>query len=522
MIQYLNYKTGMRFIFLVVFATALTMTHCKKTEVLDAKPENAATDVKPADASAEIISYAIVTNPNGIALYQTSFDLKSKIDNIPLGGKIIFTTETINSQSEDVSNWAAVTYNGKKGYVYSVNSYTGNDFFSLYPLKVNNDKTNKEEAAYSIIKSPKTHLYLQPNLDSKKVSEVDQFTLVNVVASGTQYDPFISNNIDLEMGGSESVWYEVSFNGKQGFVFNAINYPVIKTVAEDQEKSKILSEKGYFALTSKEPTLYNADTKEAFGKEFKIKVLKENVFLDSTESRLINGEQVYLVYLTDKLSVKQKKKPKKGEDENTPYMAYISAKDGTYFTEEKFTDYTVANTRYKGDMNAISIVRSEFEKHGIFLNFLDFNVRKISSENYPKESYYIASTGVGNAGSEFNGSGGIRSVILKQTDGIYEPISSSIFTSRPIQYKDLDKDGIMEMVVRTPTRGGDEAVIYGLKDGKYISFNSILYKEGFSEIDLKGDKIKTKKWINSEDGKNTKEEIHYFKYDHGNFVEIKK
>ena len=45
---------------------------------------------------------------------------------------------------------------------------------------------------------------------------------------------------------------------------------------------------------------------------------------------------------------------------------------------------------------------------------------------------------------------------------------------------------------------------------------------GIYEIDLKGDKIKGKKWITSTDGKDTKAEIHYFKYDHGNFVEVKK
>jgi hypothetical protein len=521
MIKYVNSKTGMRFVSFIVFAIALTLTHCKKTEVQGTEQIGAATDVKPAEPSAEILSYAFIVNPNGIAFYQTALDLKSKMESIPFGGKIIFTNETINSQADDVSNWSPVTFNGKKGYVYSVDSYTGKDWFQLYPLKVNNETTNKEEAAYSIVQPSKASLFELPSTDSKKVGEIDQFTLVNVVGSGSQYDPFISNNIDLEMGAGDRVWYEVSFGGKQGFVFNTINYPVIKSVAENQAKDKILSEKGYFALTAKEPTLYNADTKEPFGKEFKVKVLKENAFLDSTESRLIGGEQFYLIYLANKLSVKPKKKPKKGEDENTPYMAYISAKDGSYFSEQKFTDYTVANTRYKGDMNAISIVRSEFEKHGILLNFLNFTVRKISSENYPKESYYLASANVGNEGSEFN-TGGIRSIILKQTDGVYEPVSGSIFTSRPIQYKDLDKDGIMEMVVRTPTRGGDEAVIYGLKDGKYVSFSAVLSQMGIYEIDLKGDKIKGKKWITSPDGKDTKAEIHYFKYDHGNFIEVKK
>jgi uncharacterized protein YgiM (DUF1202 family) len=511
-----------RVVSILFIGLIFTFAACKKGEVVEAPKENAANSEKPAQPSAENTAYAFVTNPNGISLYQTALDLKSKVESIPFGGKIIFTSEVIDSQAEDVSNWSAVTYNGKKGYVYAIDSYTGKDWFQLYPLKANNEKTNQEEPGYSIVQTVKASLYELPSSDSKKVGEVDQYTLVNVLASGSQYDSFISNNIDLEMGAGERAWYEVAYGDKRGFVFNSVNYPVVKSAAEAMAKDKIISEKGYFALTTKEPTLYNSDTKEIFSKDYKIKVLKENAFLDTSESRLINGEQVYLIYLTDKVSVKLKKKPRKSEDDLTPYMAYISAKDGTYFTEEKFTNYTVANTKYKGDLNAISIMRSEFEKRGIYLNFVNFNLTKISSENYPKDSYFIASAMVGNESVEFNGSGGIRSIILKQTDGIYEPVSGSIYTSRPIQYKDLDKDGIMEMVVRTPTRGGDEAIIYGLKEGKYVSFSTILSQMGIYEIDIKGDKIKGKKWITSADGKDTKAEIHYFKYDHGNFVEVKK
>ena len=42
-----------------------------------------------------------------------------------------------------------------------------------------------------------------------------------------------------------------------------------------------------------------------------IKVLKENAFLNTSESRVINGEQVYLITFADKISVIKKVKPKK-------------------------------------------------------------------------------------------------------------------------------------------------------------------------------------------------------------------
>ena len=510
------------YLVLVFFLIFTFTTVCKKNEALPPVENASAAETKPLDQVVDNSNYAYVTNPNGIALYQTALDLKSKIENIPVGGKIIFTNETINPQSDESNQWASVSFNGKKGYVYSVDLFAGKDWFTLYPFKTNNEKTNKEEEAFAIIQTNKAFLYELPSLDSKKVSEIDQFTMVSIVGSGAQYDPFISNNIDLEMGGPERSWYEISSGDKKGFILNSINYPVTKEQAEIQLKDKYISEKGYFALTAKEPIIYNYDTKEIFGKEYKIKVLKENAFLNTSESRVINGEQVYLITFADKISVIKKAKPKKSEEDTSPYMGYISAKDGMYFTEEKFSDYTVANTKFKGDMNAITIMRSEFEKRGIFLNYLNFSLRKISGDNFPKESYFIASAQVGNLDAYFSESSGLRSIILKQTDGIFEPVSSSIYTSRPILYKDLDGDKVKELIVKTPTRGGDETVIYGLKEGKYISLNSTLYQLGVSEIELKGDKIKGKKWITSEDGQTTKPEIHYFKYDHGNFIEVKK
>lgn len=509
-------KSIAKIIILISFLCFLQ--HCKKEEVKDASSDN---NKEQNNTQAANPDYAIVLNQNGISFYQTALDMKSKIDSIPFGGKIILTNEAINSESPEVGNWASATYNDKKGFVYSDASYSGRDWIQMNSFKVNNEKTNKEEPAYSIVQSTKAAVYDLPSTDSKKMEDIPQFSLVNVLSSAYFYDTFIQNNIDLEMG-QDRIWYEISYNNKKGYIFNSLNYPVTKELAESQLKDKVLSERGYFELTSKEPKLYNMDTKELFGSDYKIKILKENVFLDTTEARQINGEQVYLIYFSDKMSVKSKKKPKSPEEDSTPYAAYISAKDGNYFSEEKYAEYTFENTKYKGDMSALKIFKQEFEKRGIHLNYLDFTVRKISEDNYPKETYYIATARVGNAGSDFNSSNGLRSIILKQTDGIYEPVSSSIYTSKPIQYKDLDGDGVVEIIVRTPNRGGDDTTIFGLKDGKYIAMSAILSQMGIYEIEIKGDKIRGKKWITAPNGTDTKSETHIYKYEKGNFIELKK
>lgn len=495
---------------------------CKKIEIIAAKNDLSREESESDLAKIESVNYAYITNPNGIPFYKERMNLNSKQDAIAYGEKIIFTYEPTNSESEESNSWYSVDYKGKIGYLYSVDPYKNGDWFALNTMTAYNEESKKNEVAYSMVNVPNIILYELPSLDSMPLGEIERFSLISVLASGSSYDSFISNNIDLEMGGSDRIWYEIDFRGKRGFILNGINYPTTKQGAELQIKDKIINQKGYFLLSAKEPTLYDMETKLPLRNEYTIKVLKDNIFFDSTESRLLNGEQVYQIYLSEKLDIKPKKKSKKTEEDDRPYIAYISAKDGTYLTEEKFSDYTVVKTRFKGDLNAITVMRTEFEKRGIYLNYLDFSLRKISEGTYPQDSYFVASAHVGYYDQEPLNNSNLRSIILKQTDGVYEPVSGSIYTSTPIQFKDLDNDGIKEMVVKSPTRGGEETIIYALQDGKYVSMNAILNSMGIYEIELIGTKIKGKKWISAPDGETSKADIHYFKFQNANFIEIKR
>lgn len=509
-----------KFLGIVTVLIIFCVFNCKKEVLADNKELPVNGDKKGDTKEIKIVNYAYILNPNGILLYKTPLDFKSKIADIPYGSKITLTNEAVSLDSELATKWSSASFKGQTGFIYSVEPYYGIDWIILNPIEAYNEKTTKPEPAFSIAQSPKTVLFELPSLDSKPIAEIDQFTLLPILTSGNTYDSFISNNIDLEMGGNERIWYEVSYGDKQGFVLNSVNYPTTRTMAEEQANNKILNQKGYFLLTSKKPTLYNMETKEPLANEYNINVAKENNFMDSSESRLITGEQVYLVNLASKINLKRKSKTK--EADYPPYAAYISANDGMYFTEQKFSDYTVANTRFKGDMNAINIVRNEFEKRGIYLNYMDFKLQKISEGKFPQDTFLIASAYTEYLEPDVKAKPSLRSIILKQTDGVYEPVSGSIYTSIPIQYRDLDKDGIMEMIIKTPTRGGEETVIYGLKDGRYISMNSVLYTMGIYEVELKGDKIRGKKWVSAPDGKNEKVEIRHFKYENANFVEVKK
>ncbi|HMV43822.1 MAG TPA: hypothetical protein PKD50_14885, partial [Leptospiraceae bacterium] len=330
---------------LILILFIFILENCKKEEAI----EKSGNELNKTEAKQANQDYAIILNQNGIPFYQTALDLKSKFDSIPFGGRIILTNENINSDSQEAGNWFSAIYQGKKGFVFSDNAYSGKEWIQMSETKVNNEKTKQDEAAFSVVQSMNTVMYDLPSIESKKIGEIPQFSLISILSSGYYFDSFFIDNIDLEMG-QERLWYEVSYNGKNGYILNSINYPVEKSVAEEQLRDKILSERGYFALTTKEPTLYNIDTKELFGKDFKVKLLKENIFFDTTESRLINGEQVYLIYFSDKMSLSPRKKPKNPAEDNTPYAAYISAKDGNYYSEEKFSEYTIENTKYKGDI----------------------------------------------------------------------------------------------------------------------------------------------------------------------------
>ena len=449
-------------IFWNLFLFFLCVSHCKESLFgIQAELDENKVDTNLANN----FNYAYVLNPNGISLYEKANDFKSKITDIPYGQKIIMTYEQV-SGTEEVSKWTSVSFNGKNGYVYSIEPYKDNDWIVLNPLEAYNENTKKNEPAFSIVQSPKTILYELPNLNAKQITELEQFTLVPILTSGSSFDIFINNNIDLELGGNDRIWYEVLIGEQRGFILNSINYPTTKVLAEEQANNKILNQKGYFLLTSQNPKLFSMENKLAIDKDYTVKIKSKSVFLNVSESRLINGDQVYLVNLGEKISLKRKDKNK--EEDYPPYAAYISDKYGMFFTEQKFSDYTVANTRYKGDMNVIRIVREEFEKRGIYLNYLDFSVKKISDGKYSEDNFLIASAYTEYFENEISGKPNLRSIILKQTDGVYETVSGSIYTNNPIQYRDLDNDGTMEVMVKNPTRGRKETVIYGLKDGRYI------------------------------------------------------
>ena len=268
-----------RFIYPLLVGVLLNFCNCNKLEILEAKQYLTKTEQEESEGfKVENSNYAYVTNTNGIVFYKTLMDLKSKLKNIPYGEKIIFTYEPLNSEAEESNFWYSIDYKGTKGYVYSIEPYKSGDWFTLNTLTAYNEDTKANEVAYSMVIFSNTIFYELPSLDSKPLGVIDAFNLVSVLASGSSYDSFISNNIDLEMGGSDRIWYEVTFNGKRGFVLNGINYPTTKTIAEMQVKDQIINQKGYFLLATKEPMLYDMETKQPLQNNYSIKVLKENIF----------------------------------------------------------------------------------------------------------------------------------------------------------------------------------------------------------------------------------------------------
>ena len=64
--------------------------------------------------------------------------------------------------------------------------------------------------------------------------------------------------------------------------------------------------------------------------------------------------------------------------------------NGKFLDDKDFTDYTIENTKYKGDLSFIKIVRELPKEYPTkFLNFLDFRLTRLSTHS-KSMNYYLA------------------------------------------------------------------------------------------------------------------------------------
>ncbi len=178
--------------------------------------------------------------------------------------------------------------------------------------------------------------------------------------------------------------------------------------------------------------LYPSDYSELIGNRryYKIRV---SLGSNQTEYQIRKGKKIVTV----------KKNP-------FPYeYLFVSEDNIEYIPEEKFTEYTIEHTNFKGDkgiLYAIAKMRSG--------NLIDVKVTKLGI-NQKGENYYLV---------EFDGT----TLLFKRVDGNYEEANYEYgFPVVPGSVQDIDGDGLSEFLVIWDGRGSVGYTLFGMKDGVY-------------------------------------------------------
>ncbi len=431
----------------------------------------------------EIVSEAYVNNPNGLALYKIRGDLKSKEVVLNPEEKFYF----LEKSNEDVKEgWRKVLYGGKELFAYV--------FSDCQSGIVEYSNLEKIENRFAVTER---ELYLKesPLKNTGDLKEVPAFSVVEILASyGRCSDQYL---IKVK-----------TQTGRVGFIERDLPNYETKELAEKNASALVSNTEGYFLLTSKEPVFLKIESMLPIDRKQYKEIMSKGKLFFVNYSKVIDGMRYYSFRSNYPLQYLE------GES-----FILIPEYNGKFLDDKDFTDYTIENTKYKGDPSFIKIVRElpkEFPTK--FLNFLDFRLTKLST--YSKSMNYYLATARGGMG-EIN-----KSYILREDKNSYSQVTvKDIYGIDEVKTFDLDEDGVLEILSRGWSRGDAYYQLFGIKNGNYrliatfpldsiIKKNIIYALEGLTEYLLtrnEFDEPNTKTY-----GEGTK-----LKYQKGKLIKIK-
>lgn len=367
-----------------------TILSCKLEEVyaLD-ETEDTSTAEEQSD------SYVIITNPNGILLYEKQFDLKSKRTVIPQGTKLYLD----DAEYERGTNfyWAKTRYKKQTGFILS--SFLETNYLNFSKIR--------EETRYSLTQD-EIELKELPIFESKTISTIPIYSMVPILSVNGDSGRYSINDYDFEISkiaveteGLEKKiirrkklpmpkfayravfsWEEIEWKSMKGYIFSNSAQVDSKDAGIEYSKKQVLKTRGYLQLADQTFNAYlDANLKDSI----KIDLGSGKEILDTEFSFLINGKRFYKFDL-NKLS--KQLYGKKSKNKFGYYNAFVSEDEGKYFSEKEFSDSTLKNTKFKGDKTALLAMKREFDANKQFLNYIDFELKKIKLKN-KKKNYYI-------------------------------------------------------------------------------------------------------------------------------------
>lgn len=380
---------------------------------------------------------SFVQNPNGIAYYKDPTDLKSKLGVIPY--KAVFGRDSNHN-----------FYEG--GRIYAIKIwYVGKESFILYresseelrsdAISFSNDNSWRV-SEFAVIESEEATLYNSPSIDSEQVRKLNRFAIVEKVI------PAIDNR----------EWIKILYNGKYLYTNAKVQIYSSKELAKLAIQKKALNLSGYIKINAERlKFLSYPDLKNVKGNKDSLLSPFWDLY-PSDYSELVGDKRYYKIQVSlgeknYEYQVRRGKKLITVKNNSFPYeYLFVSEDNIEYIPEEKFTQYTIEHTKFKGDKKILYAIAKHYPSSNYDLT--DVMINKLGSTQNG-ESYHLV---------QFEN----INLLLKRVDGNYletDFVEHNIIDAENIQ--DIDKDGLYEFFSVSNRRSGDGYILYGIKNGKY-------------------------------------------------------
>lgn len=431
---------------------------------------------------------AFVINSNGIVLFKSKSEKKVQIGAISTGQQVLYLEE---------SDWIKIQVETLVGFLPK-NSVQKFDFLVF---------EKSSEKIFAIIKKDKSLLWEKPISFATSVGTLNQFDLVEILSASNQNEKL----------GTE-LWLEVKTSDDRiGFIKDEVDFYNSLPNAKLAQEQRQLQEKGFFLVhNAKYFKEMGLEKIEIFGDS--IGASKKGEFLFVLESKEIAGIRYYKTLMENpSRAYKMQATPESYND--TPFEAWISEKNGVYYSSEEFSRYTIEHTKNKKDIFLMKEILSN--NKNLSLNFSSFSIESIKTNMTEKKSdFYLVKTLKGYTNSAGYGHTNQITFVVKERNQKFEVFSGNIENRGIIEMHDLDEDGTPEFYTHMNQFSMSRVafttpLFYGFVNGAY------------REIPLPGDFLDNYQiknnilYLNLKTGLKSKSAGVKYKYKNGKFIQVK-
>ena len=395
---------------------------------------------------------AFANDPNGIAIYKNPKDLTSKIGLIPYKEKFEISSKHNNELSDSEVDEPQIPFLGNNNSNIFISNAVS--FKDLKGFIINGDSINfnleKNNYDFGVVETENEFIYESPFDDAKQIGYLNQFEIIK----------------NLRFSNSRDNWKQIQFSGKTGYTRANIFEYKTKKEAENASILNIVHLHAYFKVNNKNPNIFNVSNLQKISNNI-TEILSSRLEFYRVIYYFKKQETVYYGIATQDDSF-----PNEDKKENLLYeTVLVTEKSGLFIPKEKFTEYTLENTRYKGDKSFFDLLKKENEPGRFDNNFMDLEKKFLVSKGGAE--YYLLTFQDGIQKKQFKSEHRNTLAFLKKEKAKYTLASETLsyLNTRLINGKN---NSTFEIHVYSSSRGGTVSE-YGFKDGQFQLLRSALY-----------------------------------------------